>query len=219
MTLAGRLERLVPALSVRERFLVALREYKSDQKVSVNTADLPAGPKSEYQDYARFVVALNNILSHYADVYAHQARFLQEHVEIQLEILNNAASLLEEKEGLPKEEVSWRTFRSGKEVTVPTYLRGLSFRLREQLLIELGWVWQGLRAIELVWLEAEQELGEDPIHPTSRDLLTNAKELVAASRSRLGARRKPREPGSEMIEEAWRLVRSSARLQSLQDDL
>ena len=219
MTLAGRLGRLLPALSVRERFLVALRDYKSDREISASIADLAPAHRSEYQDYARFVVALNNTLGTYVGVYASQAAFLEDHVEIQLEILNNAASFLEEQEGLPREEVSRRTLRRKKEVTVPAYLRGLAFRLQEQLLFELDWVWAGLRAIELVWSEAEQELGEDPVHPTTRDSLAKAKELVSASRSRLGARKKPKEPAAEMVEQGRRLVRQSARLQELQDDL
>jgi hypothetical protein len=40
------------------------------------------------------------------------------------------------------------------------------------------WRWQDLLAIEEVWSEAEAELGDDPVHPTARQRLAEAKTEV-----------------------------------------
>lgn len=217
MTLARQLQRLVPALSVRERFLVALREYKADQGITVNISDLTPVQREQYQEYARYCVAINNILGSHAELYERQAGFLNDHIERQIRILESSAAELEEELGIPREEMSWRRIRSKENLSVPAYLRGLAFQLRSQLVLEVDGLWQMVRAIETVWLEAEEELGEDPVHTSVREHAFRAKELLSAARSRLGIKKRPPEPTAELVEQAREIVRKSARLQVLQD--
>jgi hypothetical protein len=107
--------------------------------------------------------------------------------------------------------------RRKEPVTVPAYLRALVLNLRSQLLLDTEGIGQGIEAVDRVWSEAAEELGEDPVHPTTRAALAEARGLATAMRVRNGARRRPKAPPAEMVEQARGIVRQAAKLEELQE--
>ena len=173
--------------------------------------------RQQYLDYVHFSVALNNNLGAYVEVYAAHLSFIQDQVEDCVETLEKGAGILEEEHGIPREKVSRRTVYSNKEVSVPTYLRGLAFRLRGKLQAEVDQIGQGLRAIEIVWGEGEaRSLVRTRSTRQSAPGMQSARELLEEARSQLSMRKRQPEPGPEMVEQTRQMVRLASGLQVLE---
>ena len=130
-------------------------------------------------------------------------------------MLEQAAAQLEEMYEVPREDVPLRGFRSRESITVPAYPRCLATELKRQLLREVEAVWKEIRAIEIVFGEVEQELGDDPVHPSIRQTAGKAKALIESLRATLGGKGRLPEPGAEIeITRAW--VRRSDQIQEME---
>jgi hypothetical protein len=131
MSLAARLGRLTPALTGKERALLALRARNAGQ-----TPDPELRPgmtpeaSREYNRYAALIHVANAELGMLCTVLAYQVECLEAQAERVL-LLEEAAALLVKDLGETLEESRVRNWRSRKQVTVPVFLRGLAAELRE----------------------------------------------------------------------------------------
>jgi len=212
VSLMKRLERLEPALSVRERFLIALRDYQEGKATDPNVTRLEQADRPEYDRYARLVIASNERLGGFAWMLKQQAAWNEHDLDIVV-VLEAAALQLEEQESLPREEPTKR-WRKRQEVTVPFFLRGTALELREMVLARVDDALQNLGAIEAVWSEAEDELGADPVHPEVRGRLADCRKALLDLRQRAGTKKRVLGPPAEMVESMRQQLRDAAGLEA-----
>jgi hypothetical protein len=104
-------------------------------------------------------------------------------------LLDQAAGLLEEQEGLERSRKP-RDWRSSDSMPVPEFLRRLALELREDLLTTVALRWREVAAIELVWDElAEEFAGEDPVSPEVRTMTEETRQQLMALAREFGKRR------------------------------
>lgn len=212
MTLIARLARLEPALSVRERFLIALRDYREGKATDPTVSRLEQADRPEYDRYARLVVALNERLGGFAWMLQQAGSWIGHDLDI-AEVLEQAAAQLEEKESIPREEPTKR-WRKRQEVTVPLFLRGTALDLREMVVARVDDALQNLGAIEAVWYEAEAELGDDPVHPEVRTRAAECRQTMLDLRRSAGARKRLPEAVEDLIETMRCQAREAAGLEA-----
>jgi len=189
--LARRLERLRPALSVKERFLMALDQYKNGSRFAVDLSDLSPAQHDEYMGYARLVVAFNLMGGTFLPLVSWRAGCLAGDLN-SVANLEEAACELERAAGLPlqKPPKYWRKHKG--EIAVSAFLRGLADEQRAFLTREADRLWLELEAVRELHEEALSQIGEDPAQPATASAAAEASLAVSELRARLGLKKAPR---------------------------
>jgi hypothetical protein len=201
VSLATRLDKLLPSLSVRQRIALILRAEAAGEEPDRELSKLHTlAERQEYDRFVALIIAANHELGAMVFGLSVIAADLESRLE-DAELLRSAADLVAEEqgEGPPKGPV--RTWRRLKSITVPEFLCGVAEDIRVRLQRQIDLRWQEMQALEQVWAEvAEQFGGEDPRHP---DLKAQAGEVSCllrelATKVSLRPRRLP-EPSEEML--------------------
>lgn len=202
MTNLKRLERLMPVLSARETFLLALAQYREGRQVEVDGRHLSRLEAEDYRSRCRLVIALNEVLETLFNSVRWRAEWLGFDLE-RREGLAEAAMLIEEAEGLPPGETP-RDWRREGELTAPAFLRGLAKDTKESVAAELDGLSGWLAAAREVRREVAEVIGDEALHVHTEGLLEGAEAAVADLRQRLGLKRpaRPRETLVTQLREA-----------------
>jgi hypothetical protein len=207
--LDARLSKLLPALSARERAVLALRAQNAGQDAAAIRRSMPAEQRHEYNRYMGLVFVAGCQMGALVYVIKNQVENLSFDLD-RIDQLERAATVLEEDdpESVAAHPVRpWRQRqRQSEHLTVPEFLRSLALELKEDAFKELSVRWRELRAVEIVLDEiAEQFDGEDALHPDARGWLTNSRSAALRVTERLGRKRLP-EPGEDYLSRTRALI-------------
>jgi hypothetical protein len=213
MSVETRLNKVMPALTVRERAVLALRAQNAGQDTTEITGSMPPEQRHQYNRYMALAFVAGCQFGSLVHVIVSQIESLDFDMERQA-LVDRTATLLEEDqpEGAAAETVRpWRQVQNQRHrpalVTVPYFLRCLGEELRDNAFKELCVRWQELRAVELVTDEIAASFdGEDPLHPQIREKLDACKIRVAELQSRLARNRRLPEPGDDYLQRTRDLV-------------
>jgi hypothetical protein len=190
MSLARRLERLRPALSAKELFLIALEQYKNGPRVDVDLGGLTPTQHREYMDYARLVVGFNLTAGTFLPLIGWRAECLNHDLD-RAAVIAEAAQQMQEKEGTRARVPpgNWRQLTS--DISVQDFLRGLEREQRDLMREQADSLWLELDAMRQLRDEATDLLGEDPAQPATAEAGEQARAAVESLRQRLGLKRRP----------------------------
>jgi hypothetical protein len=234
-----RLDRLLPALSAKERALVVPRYQKAGKEPPQDImSTMPAGQREEFNRLVRLMNAINCELSF--------ALFILDEQVGQLAIkhgwLMSMTLCFDEMQGFgysllssasdakAKREVRKQVGRLPGSFTLPVdpeaslerqdkehhldwIARGLVAAIRK----DLPERWCELRSIEMVIADAAEEFGEDPLRPDARAILDGAKETCLRLHREISPYVEPfelPEPTLKEVELTRRLVQAACRTAS-----
>lgn len=200
MSADTRLSKLIPALSAKERALLALRAVKAGQDATEFHRSMPSDQRHDYIRYAGLAFVAECQLGSLVHVIKNQIDNLDFDLQ-HIDLLEKAAARLERDGPSAVATEPVRTVGRRKPVTVPAFLRGLAQESRNYAFQELSVRWQELRAVELVTGEIAVSFdGEDPLHPEVRGWIETSRQQVASVHERLGDRRRLPDPGDDDLE-------------------
>jgi hypothetical protein len=202
-----RLERLAPALSVKERFLMALDEYRASRQPAVDLRDLSPAELEEWHAYTGPVMGVNLLLSALAPVVEARVRWLELDLA-RIDAIDEVAEELERRYDEPRVELP-RNWRKLREVTAPAVLRALAREQREALAQAATELLQELEAAQAVGVELAKAVGQEIVRTVAEDEVRSVHEAVRALRSRLGLTRPPR-PNAAFTEHFRQVVAALA---------
>ena len=208
MSLATRLDQLLPSLSVRQRFALILRAQAAGEQPDPEWSRLPTlEQRQEYDRYAALIIAANHAMG--AQVHA-MAMVLHdlENRAADVELLQAAAQQLAEQEGAATPPRPVRHWRRLKQIETSAFLCSLAADIRRELQERLDQRWQELEALEIVWAEIAANFdGQDPRHPDLRQQTATATEqLRSLLEKTAGKTHRPAKPTEEVIESMRSLV-------------
>ena len=201
MRLAARLDRVLPALTVRERVSLTLRAQAAGDEPDPQLSRLSSlEERKEYDRYVALIIAANVELGTLVQALAIALWEIASRLD-DADLLREAAALSAEQEGSVMPDKPVRNWRSINPISTPFFLCGVAEDIQSQLRDQLKLRWQEVRALEILWTEIAAEFGgADPRHP---ELKAKADELSADARelaTRLFARpRKAPEPTDEVL--------------------
>jgi hypothetical protein len=188
--LSGRLTRLTPALTAKERAILALRAHNSGIELDPDVrGKMPRDQVREYNRYAALAYiacselgALCLVIASHVDCLDNQCR--------QFEMLEEAGGIIAADLGEEVDKRRVRGWRKKASVTVPQFLAAVAEDLRREVHEGLVLRWQEIRAVEVVWDEVALEFdGEDPVAPELRAKAAEVKTaLLDLNRRISGAR-------------------------------
>jgi hypothetical protein len=190
LTLLKRLERLTPALSVRERFLMALTEYKAGVRPAVDLHDLSPAERDEWHSYTGSVSGINFLLSVLAPLVERRVQWLECDLA-RIDVIDENADELEGRYNEPRVDLP-RNWRKLKEVTAPGVLRALAREQRDDVARAATGLLEELEAAQAVAGEVAQAVGEGVLRSEIESEVRRAEEAVGGLRSQLGLSRPPR---------------------------
>jgi hypothetical protein len=169
MSTSSRLTRLLPSLTPQQRAVLVLRARNANTEPAPELLrDSQAADRRAFNRYMALVYVANADLGALCYVIALQVEG-SEFGRNQVSLLNAAAALAEQAEGLTRPAPASRHWRRKKTVGTGEFLRGVAAELRYEALQEVSLRWRELRALEIVWAEVAAEFdGEDPVHPELR---------------------------------------------------
>jgi hypothetical protein len=196
MSIATRLGKLTPTLTPQQRVVLLLRAMAAGQEPDPAWRDFPDRQQGRtYDRYVALVIVCNNEVAAVLHSLSMYSRHLEQAAE-QFTILDQAAVLAEEAEGLPPQHAD-RHWRRHSQVNVGAFLRGVAAELRHELLQQALQLWGELGGLEEVWQEVTQELGEDPLHPEHRAKADDAQARLKALTAVLAGRERKQPPPSQ----------------------
>lgn len=194
-TIAARFQKLLPGLSGKERAILAARQQSAGQAPDPDLGRGMAPDQARIFDrYVALACAVNVDLGALTDALAVNLRHLEKAAD-HVALLEDAARVLEEDNGLTAPSRPVRDWRRRKTIEVNLFLRGLAYESRELLAEEVRVRWGELQAMKAVWGEARVEFdGEDPLTPeltakaaATEDGLRDLLALVGLKPEKLGA--------------------------------
>jgi hypothetical protein len=165
LSIDGRLRRLSPALSAKERAVLVLRAWKEDVEPDPQMRwQMPAEQTREYNHYISLMSGANGSLAHYILV----LQQMVEKVDLRYGWLLTV--------GLWALQIERRTPPDPEE---QRRAEDLANALITNLRDGIEPLWQELRAVEIVLDEVAEEFDEeDPAHPMVRRTLNECKEKL-----------------------------------------
>lgn len=212
-----RLDRLLPALSAKERALLALRQWKEGKEPDRQVVNsVPLAQASEYNRYIGMVRAAGGDLSHYIAIvhgligqldlryawlmtlllWSHNVEALKPHLRdcrsaAMRRALSHAPLGLFEVPGTEPGDAQERS------------MDGLGRLLIDTIVERVNGRWQELRAVDIVLDELSEELGdEDLLHAEVRELWADGKqtlEELVEGMAHLGVEIARDEPPAELL--------------------
>jgi hypothetical protein len=207
VTMLKRLERLTPALSVKERFLMALEEYRAGRPPAVDLGDLSPAELEEWHAYSGPVMGVNLLLSALAPVVEGRVDWLESDLA-RIDAIDEVAEELERRYDEPRVELP-RNWRKLREVTAPAVLRALAREQREEVGQSATELLQELEAARAVGAEVAKVVGREIVRTEAEDQVKRVDEAVRGLRSRLGLTRPPR-PNAAFTEHFRQVVAALA---------
>jgi hypothetical protein len=207
VTMLKRLERLTPALSVKERFLMALDEYRAGRPPAVDLGDLTPAELEEWHAYSGPVMGVNLLLSALAPVVEGRVRWLERDLA-RIDTIDEVAEELERRYNQPRVELP-RNWRKLNEVTAPGVLRALAREQREEVGRAATHLLQELEAARAVGREVADAVGYEVLRAEAEDQVRRVRAAVGALRSGLGLTKPPR-PNAEFTEHFRQVVAAIA---------
>jgi len=206
MTIANRLGKLTPALTGKERAILAIRAQNEGRQPDPEL--LKISDPAQRRQYDRYI-GLGYVASAELGMLCYAIKGQAEHAANQahaFEVIEEASGILAADLAEEVDAKKVRAWRKQKTVTVPEFLAGLALEVRESAVAELVTRWKELQALERVWeaLRAEFD-GEDPVVPEVRALADAAAATLRELAVRYRIKRLP-EPEQEDIDRTWALV-------------
>ena len=190
MSLATRLDRLVPALSGRQRAVLILRALAAGHEPDPELRQI--ADERERQTFNRcmaLIYVVNVELEAMLQALLFHAQRLD--ADMTLDLLREAGALVEQDTGEHPDPRTVKNWRRAKEVNVTEFILGVAEDVRSTLLVDVLQRWRELQAVETVCRELAAEFeGEDLLLPEVRQVAEQARELLRAQLQRLGAPRR-----------------------------
>jgi hypothetical protein len=203
MSISARLQKVTQSLSPLQRAILILQAHQDGREPDpeLSSVDDPVQRKA-FNRYMALLWVANHQLAAAAAVTAFRVE-IAEAEQRRFQVLNEAAGLLEEAEGLPPSK-GFRNWRERKtDVTVPEFLRSLALECRDDGVALTVHLWQELRALEQVWLDLASEYGgEDIVLAENREKADGAARRLRDCARAFGVRKLPNEPVPRFVE-AW----------------
>ena len=134
------------------------------------------------------------------------------HCAEQVRLLGQAATLLEEQEGLPQPKKVARNWRTTKEMPVSEFLKSLAKELRGDLRDGIALRQRELQALETVWSELAAELGgADPVHADLRSQAAETAVRLTALAKEMGGGHRLDGPDERALQEVRAVVDEAFR--------
>lgn len=206
--LTARLDKLAPALSAKERAVLALRRHTAGLEPDPElTRSMPREQARQYDRYAGLAYVANAELGALCRVITTNVEML-EFQEEQISLLGQAATQLEEQWPDDVRANPVRGWRKRSHTTVPEFLRGLEAEMRQELHGALLLRHKELRALESVWAEIAAEFdGEDVAHPDLRRQANQTMDRIRQLARKTGKRAKTLpEPETWIVEDVRAIV-------------
>jgi hypothetical protein len=169
----ARLNRLMPALSARERGILVLRRFK--EGTEDDRAYRATMPQAQTADFSHLIGLINA-----CNIQVAAVLLVIERIIDTLEAKAMWAATL----ALMAEQAAPRKGKGARQVRV---IDELPVRLTQAVLSQASATWTELRAVEIVTEEiAEEFKGEHPLRPAHADSIAQSKERLAALRELTG---------------------------------
>jgi hypothetical protein len=206
MTVQNRLQKVTRGLSPLQRITLILRTQRERREPDPELSRISDPQQSKaFNRYAALVYVINRELGALCHTASGFTRAL-EHSGDQVRLLDQAAGLMEEQEGIERAKRP-RDWRTADEMSIPEFLRSLVLDLREALLTEVAQRWREVGALEAVWAELAEEFGgEDPVSPEVRMLAVETRQRLLALAQELGGKRRLVDPDEDTLAEMRRQV-------------
>ncbi|MPZ49831.1 MAG: hypothetical protein GEU75_11165 [Dehalococcoidia bacterium] len=201
MSLTSRLDKVLPALSVRQRIALILTAQAAGEEPGPQLKAIDKlEERREYDRFAALLIAANIHLG--AVLYGLEiAVGPLENRLIDLETLAWASTEIAEQEGQApaKPTKRWRQLRT---MTAGTFLGNVAAEVRGELLGQTELCWQALRAVEITWSEITAQFdGADPRTPDRQERAAEVRCRYTALLDKLSPRRPPPEPTEALLDE------------------
>ncbi|MPZ49025.1 MAG: hypothetical protein GEU75_06920 [Dehalococcoidia bacterium] len=206
MSIATRLDKLMPALSVRQRISLVLRAQAAGEEPDPEWSRLTSlEQRQEYDRYAALIIAANLELGAIVHGLEMAAGALENRL-IDFELLAWASAEIGRQEGAaPARPV--KNWRQLKTMTAGTFLGNLAEEVRRELAAQVELCWQTIRAIEVTWSEiAAQFDGADPRGPELRQKAADLSRRLRTVLDKVSTRRQPAEPAEAMLNDMQQRV-------------
>jgi hypothetical protein len=232
----ARLDRLLPALSARERALLVLRHQKAGTKPPRDMmATMPSGQALEFHRLVGLMNAVNCELSYalfFLDERVGQLATRHGWLMSMMLCFDEMQGLGHAVLGLVSDQKAKREVRKRIDAMPGSFVRPVDAAApleRAPGERSLDWIaralvtaireglpqrWGELRAIEIVVGEIAEEFGEDPLRPDARAMLEGAKETCLQLQKDISPYVEPfelAEPTSDQVELSRRLVEAACR--------
>jgi hypothetical protein len=188
MTLQARLQKVTQGLSPLQRAVLTLRALKEGREPDSDLRRID--DESQRRAFNRYVALLwvsNHHLGAITSITAYRVDLVED-ARSYFDLFNEAASLLEEAEGIKKTR-GFKNWRRRKQLTAPELLRSLALECREDGVRNLLHLWKEASAQQIVQDElAEDFEGEDPLLAENRDRMDDTRARLLAAADGLGAR-------------------------------
>lgn len=206
MTIGKRLDRLTPALSGKERAVMAIQAQNEGREPDRDLLTInDAAQRRQYDRYIGLAYVASAELGMLCQVVKNQADHAASAAHA-FEVIEEASGILAAELGEAVDQRKVRAWRKQKQVTIPEFLAGLALEVRESAVAEVVTRWKELQALEQVWeaLRAEFD-GTDPVVPEVRELANAAAITLQELADRYRIKRLP-DPEQADIDQTWSLV-------------
>jgi hypothetical protein len=195
VSLAARLDRVLPSLTARQRAVLVLRTLAAGQEPDAALRGI--GDQRERRAFNRYM-GLLYVVNCELDAMLQSVLYALEQLAgwTNLELLREAGALAATELGEQADPRVVKNWRKAKEVKVTEFLLGVAEEVRALELTQLLSLWREFRSLEAVWLELAAEFdGESPLLPEMRSKADRVLVALEEQGRRLAAPR--RLPGAD----------------------
>jgi hypothetical protein len=212
MTMQSRLQKVTQGLSPLQRAILILQALKEGREPDPELRRIAdEQQRKAFNRYVSLIWMTNHHVGAVANITAYRV-YLVEDAGKYFKLFNEAASLLEEAEGV-KRSRGYKDWRKRQTITGSELLRSLALECREDGITTLVHLWQELLAQELVRDDVASEFeGEDPLLPVNREVVDDTRSRLLATADTLSARKLlPDVPGEEFVARYQALINDAFR--------
>jgi hypothetical protein len=198
MTLQSRLSKATQSLSPLQRAVLVVQAAREGRELGPELRRIDDGvQRRAFNRYMGLLWVANYHLGAIVAITAYRVEVAEQDAHY-YKLLNEAATLIEEHEGLmPAKAV--RNWRRKEITTAPEMLRGMALERKADATTIIQLLWRETLGVEAVWSELAEDFGgEDIIMPDLRERHANAQERLRAIAKTVGLKRLPSEPGDEL---------------------
>ena len=200
MSIATRLDRIVPSLSARQRAVLVFRALAAGQEPdpALNRID-DERERRAFNRYMGLFYVVNIELDGMLHSLLYQVQRLAE--QATPELLREAAGMVEEQTGDKADPKVVKAWRRAKIVNATEFFLGVAEEVRASLLEDVLQRWRELGSLEAVWEELSQEFdGESLLLPELREKVEQARAELQEQLQRLGEPRRLPGPDAAVTE-------------------
>ena len=212
MTMQSRLQKATQGLTPLQRAVLLLRAMQEEREPDPELRRITdEQQRKAFNRYTSLLWLTNHHIGAVVNITAHRVELVEDALKY-FELFNEAATLLEEAEGV-KRSRGYKDWRKRPSITGSELLRSLALECREHGIRNLVHLWQELQAAEVVRDDIASEFeGEDPLLPAYREIADEARaELLAAADAFSARKLLPAEPGDEFVSRYQTMVNEAFR--------